>query len=626
MSDSSSAAAAGGFEASDEHLQRRIGLWGLIALAVSVQVGSGWLLATLAAASMAGPASMIAWVIGAVFFGVIGIAWAELGTMLPRSGAGVRYARLTHGAFLSWFNGWGFLLAAIALPVIEVQAVVTYVGGHWTGLNLLESSQGTTLLAWPNGILTGFVLLIVFFVLNILGVRLLSESNKYITIWKFVIPVATFVLMLFAFKGSNFTAYGGFAPEGVGAIFGAVSGGGIVFAYGGLRQILDFGGEVRDPQRNIPIALIVGGLVIPLALYLVLQLGFVGAIDWAEAGVAPGEWTKLVDSQWGSTPLVDAVAVAGFGWFATVLLTDAALSPAATGWVWLGVAGRTAYSMSVNGELPGRLRRINRHGVPAAGLITCTGLGFLMFLPVPSWYQFVGMVSTALVLGYLLGGPSMAVLRRVAPQLPRPVRIKAPGFWAPAGYVASLLLIYFAGWVTLINLLTAVFLALPIYAAHTSVKNGWTAPAPARTLAAVFTVGWILVGWRGGWLMTVTEKQHAGGWPFPVYVTAMGGCLAVYVGVLWLITSAEGRRQLRSGIWIVPTLFATLVLSYLGAYGPLGSPVLPEGVDAAVVAALGLLTYGWAVRSGYATPELKEIIERETGDAPDQPTTSAPAQ
>lgn len=57
----------GKFEISDLKLKKQISLFGLIALAVSVQVGSGWLLATLAAASHAGPASILTWVLGAAF-------------------------------------------------------------------------------------------------------------------------------------------------------------------------------------------------------------------------------------------------------------------------------------------------------------------------------------------------------------------------------------------------------------------------------------------------------------------------------------------------------------------------------------------------------------------------------
>jgi amino acid transporter len=415
----------GAYEASDAHLKQDIGLFGMIALAVSIQVGSGWLLATLAAASLAGPASIITWVLGAVFFGIIGVGWMELGAMLPRSGAGVRYPQLTHGAFLNWFNGWGYLIATLSLPVIEAQAVLTYVGGHWRQLGLLTQRSGTTILSWPRGILAGFVLLFVFFLLNSFGAKLLSESNKYVTIWKLVIPLVTAGLMFTALSSANFTIGSGFAPLGGGAIFGALASGGIVFAYSGLRQILDFGGEVKNPQRNIPIAIVVGGLIIPLVIYILLQIGFIGAMNWSAAGVQPGHWAGLKGSSWASAPLLNAVTAAGFAWFAVVLLTDAVLSPSATGWVWLGIGTRTAYGMSVNGELPKGLQRINRFGTPIVALLACTLVGLLFFFPAPSWYLFVGIVSIALTLSYVMGGPVLAVLRRTALDLPRPVKLKA---------------------------------------------------------------------------------------------------------------------------------------------------------------------------------------------------------
>ena len=509
------------YEASDAHLKQQIGLFGLIALAVSVQIGSGWLLATLAAAAIAGPASIITWVLGAAFFAVIGVTWMELGAMLPRSGAGVRYPRLTHGAFLSWFNGWGYLIAALSLPVIEAQAILTYVGGHWDQLGFLKVVDGTTVLS-TKGTLVGFVLMFVFFALNSMGAKLLSESNKYVTIWKLVIPLLTAGLMFTAFDSSNFTVGGGFTPLGSGAILGALASGGIVFAYSGLRQILDFGGEVVNPGRNIPIAIVVGGILIPLVIYVLLEIGFVGAIDWSSAGVQPGDWAGLHGSGWASAPLLNAVTAAGFAWFATVLLTDAALSPAATGWVWLGIGTRTVYSMSVNSELPKGFQRINRYGTPILALVACTVFGLLFFFPAPSWYLFVGMVSIALTLSYVMGGPVLVVLRRTAPDFPRPVRIKAPIFWATTGYVASLLLIYFAGWFPLINLFTVVFFALPIYGAYTSVREGWSPAVPSRLLAAAFALGWIVTAIGGGWLAQINQQQaKAAAGDFPIYFGAI---------------------------------------------------------------------------------------------------------
>jgi amino acid transporter len=585
----------GAYEASDAHLKKDISLFGLIALAVSVQVGSGWLLATLAAASIAGPASVFTWVLGAVFFAIIGVTWMELGTMLPRSGAGVRYPRLTHGAFLSWFNGWGYLIAALSLPVIEAQAVLTYIGGHWPQLGLLEKRAGITVLSWPAGILAGFALLFVFFLLNSFGAKLLSESNKYVTIWKLVIPLVTAVLMFTVFKSANFTIGGGFAPLGGGAALGALASGGIVFAYSGLRQILDFGGEVKNPQRNIPIAIVVGGLIIPLVIYLALQIGFIGAMDWS-------------GSTWASAPLLNAVTAAGFSWFAVVLLTDAALSPSATGWVWLGIGTRTVYSMSVNRELPTGFQRINRYGTPIVALAACTVLGLLFFFPAPSWYLFVGMVSIALTLSYVMGGPVLAVLRRTAPDFPRPVKLKAVTFWALLGYVASLMLIYFAGWVPLINLFTIVFFALPLYGAYTSVREGWSRPAPSWLLSAAFTIAWVVTAVGGGWLATLDQKQRPGGWGFPVYFTAIVLIVLVFMAGLYAASNDVGRRHIRGGTWMVTMILALLLISYLGQFGPMRSPWLGHQIDLLVMALLAIGSFFWSVRAGGPTEELTMIL------------------
>jgi amino acid transporter len=598
----------GAFEGSDARLKKEIGLFGLIALAVSVQIGSGWLLATLAAASIAGPASIVTWVLGAVFFGVIGVAWMELGTMLPRSGAGVRYPRLTHGAFLSWINGWGYLIAALSLPVIEVQAVITYVGGHWPELGLLSKSGGSTVLSWPGGIVTGFVLLVVFFGLNSLGAKVLSESNKYVTIWKLVVPLVTAALMFVAFSSANFTIGDGFAPQGAGAIFGALASGGIVFAYSGLRQILDFGGEALNPQRNIPIAIVVGGLLIPLVIYLLLQFGFIGAVNWDSAKIAAGDWRGLLGSNWASAPLLNAVSAAGFAWFSVVLLTDAVLSPAATGWVWLGIGSRSVYSMSVNGELPQRFQRINKFGTPVNALASCTVLGFFFFFPAPSWYSFVGQVSIALTLSYLMGGPVAVVLRRTAPGLPRPVRIKALGFWAALGYVASLLLIYFAGWLSLINLFTVVFLALPLYGAYTSVRKGWSRPVPSWFISGLFTAAWIVIAQGGGWLFSQSQKQAPGGWAFPGYFAGLVLSVAVFMAGLYSVSTSEGRRHIRGGTWMVATFLTTLCVSYLGQFGPLHQAILGYQTDVLIMAVVGLASFGWSVRSGGPTEELTEIL------------------
>jgi amino acid transporter len=308
-----------------------------------------------------------------------------------------------------------------------------------------------------------------------------------------------------------------------------------------------------------------------------------------------------------------------------VLLTDAALSPAATGWVWLGIGTRTVYSMSVNSELPKGFQRINRYGTPILALTACTVFGLLFFFPAPSWYLFVGMVSIALTLSYVMGGPVLTVLRRTAPDFPRPVKLRPANLWAVSGYVASLLLIYFAGWFPLINLFTVVFLALPLYGGYTSVRGGWSRPGPSRLLAAAFTIAWVVTAAGGGWLAQVDQKQAEGGWGFPLYFSAIVLIVAGFIAGLYAVSTEDGRRHIRGGTWLVTTILAMLFIAYLGQFGPMDSPPLDSPIDLIIMVLLGVGSFLWSVRAGGPTEELAEILaaqertqvaaDRESADA-----------
>lgn len=301
---------------------------------------------------------------------------------------------------------------------------------------------------------------------------------------------------------------------------------------------------------------------------------------------------------------------AGFAWFALVLLSDAVLSPAATGWVYLGVGGRVAYSMSVNGELPSGIQKMNRWGVRWVALIACTGIGFLLFLPVPSWYTFVGMVATALVLNYLMAGPCAAVFRRVAPDLPRPLNIPLFGFWGAAGYVCSLLLIYFAGWSTLVNVMTVVMFGLPIYASYTSVRNGWSPKNLSGVISLAWSIAWVLVAVGGGWMFS-SGTAGGGNWPIGIYMVAFAGMVVVFLVALWATSTDSGRTQIRAGLWVFPALILTMFVSYFGDVGPMSEPVLNSGLDVLAIVVLAVVTYMWAVKAGFRTDELDQVVRQQ---------------
>ncbi|MBK3564507.1 APC family permease [Streptomyces sp. MBT62] len=591
-------------------MRREVTLIQLIFLSIGGQIGSAWLFAVLSAAGVAGPAAILSWIIAGAVFMVIALTWIELGAMLPMTGTVVRYPYITHGAFTGWIIGWAAWLFAVSIPAVEAVAVMTYMGSRFHNLDVVEQRSGTTMLTWPNGILCAIALMVVFFLINIVGIRKFSEATNWVTLWKLAVPVATFLMLFFILRSDNFSLGGGFLPTGGANTVHAVSSTGIAFAFVGFRQALDFGGEMKNPQRDAKIAIIVA-IAVPTILYTLLQVAFIGAINWHDAGVRPGDWAALNTSAWASGPFfhaLDAVGIAGFTAFGNLLLVDAVLSPAGAGWIYLGNSARVSRALALHGAVPAPLTRLSRRGVPVATTFVGLVVGCLFFIPAPSWYQLVNFISAAGVLTFLMGSASLSSLRRTAPDLPRPFRLRWAALWSPASFICSVLVIYWSGFITLVTLLVTVFAGLPIFAIYTAVRRGWVAATVAVPLSAVFLGVWIYVNAAGGWFLATSAQRH-NGWGFGWYMTAFSGSLLAFILLLWTASNPTGRHHIESGLWLVVLLLGLLPASYYGDFGP--HPVITFPADTAVIAVLAFLAYLWAVSSGYRTQDLEQILHTE---------------
>ncbi|MGH7758687.1 MAG: APC family permease [Candidatus Dormibacteria bacterium] len=605
-------------DAEDRRLARRMSVWNLFFLSMGGIIGSGWLFASLAASAVAGPAAIVSWVIGGALVLLVALNYAEISGMLPRSGAIVRYPHLTHGGYTGFILGWTYLLSAVSVPAIEAEAVVTYASTYIKGIVNAKSE-----LTWPGGILFGIGLMIVFFIFNFVGIRFMSKSNHYITLWKFLIPTLTFILLfIFGMHTKNYASYGGFAPLGWQPVLGAVATTGIVFSYLGFRQALDFAGEAKNPQRDVPIATI-ASVVAGLLLYVLLQAAFIGAIKWGAFGVHAGDWAalKAAGSAAKDAPFYVALKAAGpalLGGFATVLLIDAFVSPGGTGVVYLGTSARTTYGLSMVGYFPSILRNIMaRTRIPWIALIASFVVACLFFLPLPSWYELVGIITSATVLTYIMGGIGLPVLRQTAPTLHRPFRLPFAEVIAPAGFIGALMIVYWSGFVTLALVIGAVFVALPVFVWFYAPQHGWIKLQTGVLLGAVFLALWILVERWGGWVLTAVPLTAAhpafGVYYFTTIILVMG-----FTGLLWYACNEEGRKAVQSSWWLIYFLLAVFGISYYGSYGPLKVPGIAFPGDLLVVIMVGLLAYGWAVRSGYATADLQAIIDSGSAVIKDQ--------
>lgn len=564
---------------SDVKLRKKLGTIDLLFLSLGGIIGSGWLFGAYKASFLAGPAAIIAWLVGGIIILFIALNYSELGTMIPRSGSIVRYGQYSHGNLAGYFFGWAYFLSAVSVPAIEAEAVVTYAGSYYSGLlypNSVMTAEGTVFAA---------LLMVLFFFLNYFGIRVMGKANTGMTWWKLIIPFVT-VIALFSIGfnplnlsglsytstnaafGTVGTTYSGFMPYGFGPVFKAVALSGIVFSFLGFRQGLDYAGEAKNPQKSIPIATI-GAVIIGIVLYMLLQTIYIGGINWSQIGVASGNWVGLNSGLNLYNPVVNGVTTytgplalgnlaaapfailaqsVGIVWLTYVLYGDAYISPSGTLNVYLGTSMRTIYGIGATGYFPKSFIKIHeRWRIPVIPLIASLVIGFIFFAPFPSWYQLVGFITSATVFTYIVGGPALRVLRKHAPELKRPFKLGGSVILAPISFIGASLVVYWSGWPLDLYLLIAIY------------------------------VGFVLYGILAG---------------------------------LHLISKSFGGKHFRAGIW-APIYAAVLTLmTYLGpndVVGGQGYLPFPYGTIAVAVIAVGFFI--WAVKSGIRTEEIDTIIK-----------------
>ena len=591
---------------SDKKLRKALTLQDLFFMSMGAIIGSGWLYAVAAGGSVAGPAAIISWIIGGILVLFVALNYAEISGAIPRSGAIVRYPHLTHGPFTGYIMGWAYLLSAVTVPTIEAEAVIGYASTYIPSL-----MHGTVLS--PIGILVGIVLLVVFFFLNYLGIRFLGKFNSGVTWWKFILPTLTFIFLMIVFNKSNFTNYGGFTPFGSAPIFLAIPTAGIVFSYLGFRQALEFGGEAKNPQRDVPLATILS-VVAAIIIYTLLQVAFIGGIKWTTFGLTPGNWSAL--GEYGSGPISHAPfyielrysGVALLAAFSVLLLIDAWISPSGTAWIYLGNSARVFYGIAADGYFPKIFLRIyEKTRIPLFALIAALVVGSIFLAPFPSWYSLVGFISSSTVLTYLMGGVNLASLRKVAPEMHRPYRMPAASILAPLGYLAAIMIVYWSGYTTLFYIFTAIFIGFPIllflYAPY---KLG----VPKTFSYTLGIVEWIIIGLLSwfGYVYTVSSPNIL---DFAIYWVLL---FATILGTFFVLSTKikpEYKKALGASYWLIVLMFATYLISFIGAFGPLSSPLIPFPYDNIVEIVIGLIIYYWAIRVSYRTEELEKVLKQQ---------------
>ncbi|MCL4337078.1 MAG: APC family permease [Candidatus Thermoplasmatota archaeon] len=548
---------------SDRKLRKSLNTWDLLFLSLGGIIGSGWLFAAFAASGLAGPASILSWIIGGVIVLIISLNYAELGAMIPRSGSIVRYGQFSHGNFAGYFLAWAYFLSAVSVPAIEAEAVVGYASAYYPTLY-----NGAVLSA--TGIVFAGLLMVLFFFLNYFGIKVMGKTNTGMTWWKLVLPIATIViLMAVHFSVANFTTRlatsgSAFMPYGFAPVLAAVATSGIVFSFLGFRQGLDYAGEAKTPQKSVPIATVFS-VLIGIAIYVLLQVAFIGAINWHTLGVPSGSWNLFIPNSSGafattsistlySAPFATLASSAGLVGLSYVLFADAYVSPSGTLSVYLGTSMRTLFGIGMLKFLPKSLTKVNdKYRIPVLPLFVSLILGFVFFAPFPSWYKLVGFITGATVFTYIVGGPSLRVLRKHAPELQRPFKLPGSEILAPLAFIGASLVVYWSMWPTVGYLAIAIALGLIVY--------------------AIFYLG----GGKANGMVSLFSREH-----------------------------------LMSGMWVPVYVIVLSVESYIGESTLGGANYVPYPYDMIMVVLVAIVFYFWSIYSGIKTEEIKTMIDSDS--------------
>src|SRR5215467_11163646 len=547
----------------DVGLKREMGLIGATWASETSIIGSGWLFGSYFAANAIGSVAIVCWIIGGIAVTILALIHAELGGMYPVSGGTARFPHFAFGSVAGISFGFFSFLQAVTVAPIECYAVMQY-GQYWFDSTSFTIFNTTTGKITTTGFILTIILMAIFTSINFLAMRLFNLVNSGITWWKVAIPVLAIIVLLTQMHPSNFSNGGGFIPTGVTwkDIFAAIPGAGIIFAYLGFEQADQLAGEIKNPQRNLPRAIMLA-VGIGITIYVLLQVAFIGAMD-PKVLAAHGGFLGLACPSSGpcatavsdivAGPFAAVAALAGLGFLAILLRIDAFISPFGTGLIYQTSTSRVSYGLARNRYFPQIFQRTDANGVPWVSLILAFLLGLVFLLPFPSWHSLVGLVTSASVLMYAGAPLSLGAFRRTVPDADRPYKIPGASVLTPIAFIVANLILYWSGFTVL-----------------------WK-------LAVVLVIGYVLIGIS----MAFDPERPPLDWRsaqwLPVYLVGMG------------IISWQGQYSGESS-----------------TAPPLNTGHIPFWWDMVIVAAFSLVIYYWAMATRLPRDEMLNLVGRQSG-------------
>ncbi len=338
------------------------------------------------------------WIAGGVYALLGAISVAELGAMIPRSGGFYVFAHRALGNYAGFVVGWSDWMSTCATI-----ALISMVVAEYSGVLLRTLANHTTAVA--------LVVTLFFALLHWRGVLWGSYTQNLTSLIK-VLAFTAFAVIALLHKPAAVTlpATATVAlPRGF-ALFGGVilALQGVLYTYDGWYGVCYFGGEIRNPRRDVTVSMF-GGVLLVVAIYVLINLALLhvlGISGIAGRELAVGAAASVIFGAYGD-PIIRVLAI---------------ISMLSTINAYTLSAPRTLYAMSCDGLFTHHGTAVNRGGTPTITLVISTIVAVL-FIVSGTFNQVLAVVAFFFVSYYTMAFISVIILRRREPDLPRPYRV-----------------------------------------------------------------------------------------------------------------------------------------------------------------------------------------------------------
>ncbi len=435
-------------------LKKCLGAFDLTLLGIGAIIGTGiFVLTGIAAATQAGPAVVLSFVIAGTACAFAALSYAELAASIGGCGSAYGYSYAAFGELLAWIIGWDL--------VLEYGVAVAAVANGWSGyfnnaLTAIGLGLPDMLIKGPfaGGLvnLPAVAIVLVLMGMLIVGVKESARINAIMVFVKLLTISVFIAVALFNIHPANwqpFMPFGWFDHTADGKTIGVLAGASLVFfAYVGFDAVSTAVEETHNPQKDVPTG-ILASLVFCTVIYIVVSGLLTGVVSYTELNV--------------SSPVAHALHLLGVNWASALVATGVITGLTTVMLVLYYGLTRIIFAMSRDGLLPPFFATVNeKTHTPVRTTVMCGVIMAIMagFIPLGALAELVNIGTLA---AFVLVCGGVIVLRRLHPEMPRPFKMKGGIILPVLGVLSCGALIAFLPLVTHLRFLLWLAVGIVIY-------------------------------------------------------------------------------------------------------------------------------------------------------------------